>query len=178
MPVCSPESGSEPGSPPRLDRLLINVLVVPVRSVDQDRAGGTADQLAAAPLGCVLVRAARTTLQHVERHRRDGNDGRRRGCGVLQQTGARRQQIEQQPHAGPFAGPKPEPMMVPRGAKKVKPPDASESARVGAQIPSKLVMRVRFSSPALSDVPSQGSFRYAAVRLHQSALGPGHNVGP
>ena len=46
---------------------------------------------------------------------------------------------------------------------------------VGARIPSKLVMRVRFSSPALSDVPSQGSFRHAAMRLQKSALGPGHN---
>ena len=44
--------------------------------------------------------------------------------------------------------------------------------------PSKLAMRVRFSSPALSDVPSQGSFRNAAMRLQKSALGPGHNVGP
>jgi hypothetical protein len=44
--------------------------------------------------------------------------------------------------------------------------------------PSKLVMRVRFSSPALSDFPSQGSFRHAAVRLDQSALGPGYYVGP
>jgi hypothetical protein len=60
----------------------------------------------------------RTTLQHVERQRRDGNGGRRRGYGVLQETGARRQQIEQQPHAGPFAGPKPESMMVPRGARR------------------------------------------------------------
>jgi hypothetical protein len=58
-----------------------------------------------------------------------------RGCGVLQETGARRQQIEQQWHAGPFAGPTPESMMVPEGA--------SESARAGAQIPSKLVMRVQ-----------------------------------
>jgi hypothetical protein len=38
--------------------------------------------------------------------------------------------------------------------------------------PSKLAMRVRFSSPALSDVPSQGSFRHAAMRLQKSALGP------
>ena len=44
--------------------------------------------------------------------------------------------------------------------------------------PSKLVMRVRFSSPALSDAPSQGSFCHAAMRLQESALGPGHNVGP
>jgi len=35
-------------------------------------------------------------LQHVERQRWDGNGGRRRGRGVLQETGARRQQIEQQ----------------------------------------------------------------------------------
>ena len=59
----------------------------------------------------------RTTLKHVERQRRDGNGGRRRGCGVLHETVARRQQIEQQSHAGPFAGPKPESMMVPRGAR-------------------------------------------------------------
>ena len=37
---------------------------------------------------------------------------------MLQETGARRQQIEQQSHAGPFAGPKPESMMVPRGARR------------------------------------------------------------
>jgi len=60
----------------------------------------------------------RTTLPHIERQRRDGNGGRRRGCGVLQETGARRQQIEQQSHAGPFAGPKPERMTVPCGASR------------------------------------------------------------
>ena len=59
-----------------------------------------------------------TTLPHVERQRRDGNGGRRRGCGVLQETGATRQQIEQQSHAGPFAGPKPESMMVSGGARR------------------------------------------------------------
>ena len=53
-----------------------------------------------------------------ERQRRDGNGGRRRGCGVLQETGAKRQQIEQQSHAGPFAGPKPERMTVPCGASR------------------------------------------------------------
>ena len=37
---------------------------------------------------------------------------------VLQETGARTQQIEQQSHAGPFAGPKPESMTVPRGARR------------------------------------------------------------
>jgi hypothetical protein len=51
------------------------------------------------------------------------NAGTVTAAGVLQETGTRRQQIEQQSHAGPFAGPKP-------------------------RIPSKLVMRVRFSSPA------------------------------
>jgi hypothetical protein len=35
-----------------------------------------------------------------------------------QVTGSRRQQIEQQSHAGPFAGPKPESMMVPGGARR------------------------------------------------------------
>jgi hypothetical protein len=40
--------------------------------------------------------------------------------------------------------------------------------------PSKLVMRVRFSSPALSGVPSQGSFRHAGMRLHKRAQGSGH----
>ena len=60
---------------------------------------------------------------------------------------------------------------------EVRAEGASESARVGARIPSKLVMRVRFSSPALSDIPSQDSFRHAAMRLQKSALGSGHNVG-
>jgi hypothetical protein len=50
-------------------------------------------------------------------------------------------------------------------------------ARASRVSSSKLAMRVRFSSPALSDVPSQGSFRHAAMRLQKSALGPGHNVG-
>ena len=40
------------------------------------------------------------------------------GCGVPQETGARRQQIEQQSHAGPFPGPKPESMTVLRGARR------------------------------------------------------------
>ena len=44
--------------------------------------------------------------------------------------------------------------------------------------PSKLVMRVRFSSPAPSDVPSRGSFRYARMRLQKSALGRGPQRGP
>jgi hypothetical protein len=86
-------------------------------------------------------------------------------------------QIEQLPRRGPF-GPS---ARVDHGAwrcKEVTGAGASESAQVGARIPSKLVMRVRFSSPALSGVPSQGSFCHAAMRLEKSALGPGHNVGP
>jgi hypothetical protein len=46
------------------------------------------------------------------------NAGTVTAAGVLQETGTRRQQIEQQSHAGPFAGPKPESMMVPRGARR------------------------------------------------------------
>jgi len=84
------------------------------------------------------------------------------------------EQIEQQPHAGPFAGPKPESTMVPRGARR----SDQQAHRVCARIPSKLVMRVRFSSPAPSDVPSQGNFRNVAMRLKRSTLVPGHNVGP
>jgi hypothetical protein len=46
------------------------------------------------------------------------NAGTVTAAGVLQETGTRRQQIEQQSHAGPFAGPKPESTMVPRGARR------------------------------------------------------------
>jgi hypothetical protein len=74
--------------------------------------------IAIAPIASPHGRLGARPLQHVERQRRDGNGSRRRGCGVLQETGARRPQIEQQSHAGPFAGPKPESMMVPRGARR------------------------------------------------------------
>ena len=74
--------------------------------------------IAIVPIASSHGRLSARPLQHVERQRRDGNGGRRRGCGVLQETGARRQQIEQQSHAGPFAGPKPESMRVPRGASR------------------------------------------------------------
>ena len=57
------------------------------------------------------------------------------------------EQIEQQSRTGPFAGPKPRATGASR-RKQVKPTGASESALVGAQIPSKLAMQVRFSSPA------------------------------
>jgi hypothetical protein len=46
------------------------------------------------------------------------NAGTETAAGVLQETGTRRQQIEQQSHARPFAGPKPESMMVPRGERR------------------------------------------------------------
>src|SRR5688500_17217604 len=48
-----------------------------------------------------------------------------------------------------------------------------------ARIPSKLVMRVRFSSPAPlhNDGPSQGRFRNAARLLHNSPARSGHYVG-
>ena len=49
---------------------------------------------------------------------------------------------------------------------------------MGARIPSKLVMRVRFSSPAPSDVPSQGSSRHTAMRLQKGHTGPGPQHGP
>jgi hypothetical protein len=69
-------------------------------------------------IDCAGSNPGRTTLPHVEGQRRERGRRPRRGCGVLQETGARRQQIEQQSHAGPFVGPKPKSMMVPRGARR------------------------------------------------------------
>lgn len=82
---------------PRLDPCAVDAAQVAVAEALTAEAYDTA---AVQNRGRRCSGPARTTLPHVERQRRDRNGGRRRGSGVLQETGARRQQIEQQPHAG------------------------------------------------------------------------------
>jgi hypothetical protein len=61
----------------------------------------------------------RITLQRVERQRRrDGNAAGVVAAACFGRPEQEDSKIEQQPHAGPFAGPKPEPMTVPRGASR------------------------------------------------------------
>jgi hypothetical protein len=60
----------------------------------------------------------RTTLPHVELQRRDGDGGRVVAAACFGRPEQGTQQIEQQSRAGPFAGPKPESMMLPCGARR------------------------------------------------------------
>jgi hypothetical protein len=72
----------------------------------------------------------------------------RRGCIVLAETGSKKTANRTAAARRALRGPQ---ARVDDGASRciqVKPAGASEPARVGARIPSKLAMRVRFSSPA------------------------------
>jgi hypothetical protein len=93
---------------------------------------------------------------------------------MLQETGARRQQIEQQPHAGPFAGPKPEPMTVPRGASRSN--RRAHPSRLGwarGFLPS---WPCEFDSrhPLQSEGPSQGPLSqcHPGSALQPATVGP------
>jgi hypothetical protein len=96
------------------------------------RARWTRRAVAALPFRCRTgPTLGRTTLPHVELQRRELRRPRR-GRVVLQETGARTQQIEQQSRAGPFAGAKPESMMMPLRCEEVRPkahPSRLEQAR-------------------------------------------------
>ena len=133
--------------------------------------------IAIVPIASSHGRLSARPLQHVERQRRDGNGSRRRGCGVLQETGARRQQIEQQSHAGPFAGPKPESMMVPRGARRsdqqAHPSRLGEARRFLPSWPCEFDSR----HPLHRESHSQGPLRSAAVLLRDSSPRSGHYAG-
>jgi hypothetical protein len=117
-------------------------------------------------IDCAGSNPGRTTLPHVEGQRRERGRRPRRGCGVLQETGARRQQIEQQSHAGPFVGPKPKSMMVPRGARrsdqKAHPSRLEQARRFLPSWPCEFDSR----HPLQIIAPSQGTSNVAALFEH------------
>ena len=101
----------------------------------------------------------------------------RRGCCVPQGDRSKKTANRTAVAAGPFAGPKPESMMVPRGAGRSRPAGASESARAGAQIPSSWSWEFDSRHPLWAMSLVRAAFANAAMRISEHTLGPGHNVG-